>query len=169
MKPVRCLQTMLHTIGQVQPALCQVIPDGIYGENTRLAVTQIQKLGKLPVTGVTNLETWNCVVQCYREALGDIAPLQALELTVQPRQTVAPGEENLHLFLVQAMLTVICGQYAQAPRVSVNGKNDEKTQDSLRWLQSVSDLPETGVLNRPTWKRLIGLYRLTAGDGKLQK
>lgn len=35
-----------------------VVPDGIYGENTRLAVVAFQKYMGIEETGIVNYETW---------------------------------------------------------------------------------------------------------------
>ena len=57
-QPIRSLQTMLRVIAQHDPAHPDIIPDGIYGPETVAAVSAFQQLHALPVTGITDQNTW---------------------------------------------------------------------------------------------------------------
>jgi peptidoglycan hydrolase-like protein with peptidoglycan-binding domain len=67
--PIRTLQTMLRAIARLNENIPLVIPDGIYGADTVAAVTAFQRQFGLPATGVTNLTTWNAVVEKYDDSL----------------------------------------------------------------------------------------------------
>ena len=57
-QPVRSLQTMLRVLAEDDEELSTLVPDGIYGNQTRQAVTAFQQKYGIPVTGVVNQNTW---------------------------------------------------------------------------------------------------------------
>ena len=165
-RPVRSLQTMLRVISAVIPEIPPVIPDGVYGTSTMRAVTALQRYARLPATGVVDLATWNEIISLYYDAVEELFAPEALEIYLHPGQHIVPGEENHHMYLVQAMLSAIGNAIDEVPRVEINGRNDERSAQAIRWLQLLSELPATGELDRRTWRYLVGLYRLIAFDGK---
>ena len=164
-RPVRSLQNMLRVISRSVPEIPPVIPDGIYGQSTMRAVTALQRYALLPATGVVDQATWDEIVNLYYEACEAQTPPQPLELGIAPGQCIEPGQENLHMYLVEAMFLALGHIYDNVPRVQINGINDDECADAIRWLQKMSDLPQTGTMDRRTWRYLAGLYRLACGDG----
>ena len=146
-RPVRSLQTMLQVLSTIFPALLNVNPDGIYGESTKNAVSAFQRFAHLPATGIAETETWNALA------------------VLQPGQTTAPGERNLHVYLVQAMLQALGQCYANASPPAVTGVLDASTQRAVRSLQALFGHEQTGVIDHRFWAYLTRLYTLSAGDG----
>ncbi len=72
---VRQMQEQLNRISKTYPALPPVTADGIYGEQTRKAVEEFQKVFGLPVTGITDYPTWYRISEIY-VAVTRIAELQ---------------------------------------------------------------------------------------------
>lgn len=62
---VRMLQEQLTAISKAYPAIPAVVPDGIYGPNTRESVEIFQEVFGLPVTGVVDYRTWYKISQIY--------------------------------------------------------------------------------------------------------
>ena len=166
-RPVRSLQTMLRMISHMIPEIPPVIPDGVYGQATLRAVTAMQRYAHLPATGVVDQATWDEIVRMYHDACEQRLPPQPLEPELKPGQCIAPGEENLHMNLVEAIFRSLSHIYNNVPPVEITGKNDEKCTRAIEWLQMVSDLPVTGELDRRTWRYLTGIYRLACADGTL--
>lgn len=159
--PIFDLQTMLRTLS---PEL-GLGSDGIYGEQTKEAVRRFQQANGLTESGVTDAETWNAIVSAYERTEPLRAPAAPLRIVLQPYQVISPGEENLHMYLVQGMLLAMGRLYAGLPRVQVSGILDASTQKALRYLQSRSGLAETGALDKLTWRILAEQYRSAVGDG----
>ena len=65
--PVSALQFMLEEISVFFP-ISAVRVDGIYGQGTRDAISELQARYLLPVTGETDKLTWNAVVRLYDSA-----------------------------------------------------------------------------------------------------
>lgn len=88
-----------------------------------------------------------------------------LRIVLQPGQTIAPGERNLHVYLVQAMLQALGQCYANASPPAVTGVLDASTQRAVRSLQALFGHEQTGVIDHRFWAYLTRLYTLSAGDG----
>lgn len=162
--PIHDLQTFLRT---VLPERGLGI-DGIYGPETREAVTEFQMRQGLPTTGVTDEDTWNALKKVYQEAEINRAPAEALLIVLQPAQVIEKGSSNLHLFLVQGMLLALAKLDPALPRLEVNGILDAQTSQALQFLQKLTGLEETGDLDKNTWRHLTKQYRLMIGDGSGQ-
>ena len=108
---VRSLQTMLRVIAAADGTIPQVVPDGIYGPDTEAAVTAFQARSGLPPTGEADQATWNRVVDAYLKLGSFVLPIEALRIRWQPQQSIDAGDENLHLFPIQAMLAALPTRY----------------------------------------------------------
>lgn len=62
---VRTIQEQLNRIAQNYPSIPIVLIDGNYGESTRAAVEQFQRIFNLPVTGIVDYPTWYKISQIY--------------------------------------------------------------------------------------------------------
>jgi len=168
-QPIRSLQTMLRMIAENDPAHKRIIPDGIYGPETVSAVSAFQQIHGLPVTGITDNRTWDTVVELYEEALIEQQDAHPLLMILNPRQIIRKGERHPHIYLVQAMLTVLSEQYQSIGRPSLSGILDEETTDALSSFQAISALPMTGHLDKHTWKHLVLQYPLAANIQSQQR
>lgn len=159
--PIYDLQTMLRTIlpGRL------LNPDGIYGNETKSAVTEFQRIYALPVTGITDLATWERLHEEYQKKLIHQEKAETLQIVLQPDQVIKIEEENLHLYLIQAILIALGELYLELPKVRVTGKNDPQTQSAIRWIQGKAALKQTGELDKTTWQHLTHQYRSAVGDG----
>lgn len=72
---VRQMQEQLDRISRTYPALPSVTADGIYGESTRQAVMDFQRVFGLPATGIVDYPTWYKISEIY-VAVTRIAELQ---------------------------------------------------------------------------------------------
>lgn len=161
-QPIRSLQTMLRIIAEDDPSHVRIVPDGIYGPETTHAVAIFQRNHGLPITGVTDQSTWETVVSLYEPAQVRRDVAFPLEIILNPGQVIRKGERHPHLYLVQAMLTVLSEIYESVARPTLSGLLDEITADSLASFQQLSGLPMTGHLDKHTWKHLALQYPLAA-------
>lgn len=161
-QPIRSLQTMLRVIAEDDPSHMRIIPDGIYGPETMNAVSTFQRIHGLPITGITDQNTWETIVAVYDPALIRQQSAYPLDIILNPGQVVRKGERNPHLYLVQAMLTVMADIYKSIGIPSQSGLLDDSTADSLASFQALSGLPMTGNLDKQTWKHLVLHYPLAA-------
>lgn len=165
-QPIRSLQTMLRVIAENDPSHPTLVPDGIYGPETVDAVAFFQKQHSLPVTGVTDQETWETIVAIYDGAVIEQDAAYPIQILLNPRQVIRRGERHPHLYLVQALLTVLSETYSSVGAPSQSGILDDSTEDAIASFQALSGLPMTGQLDKHTWKHLALQYPLASSLGE---
>lgn len=158
-QPVRSLQTMLRVIAEDDGRSPTVVPDGVYGPQTTAAVSAFQQNHGLPITGVTDERTWDAIVEVYEPAYIRIGPAQPLQIILQPNEIIRRGDENLNLYIVQAILTVLAQVYG-SPEPGQSGVLDTATYNALLGFQQMHGLRQTGELDKETWRALALQYPL---------
>ena len=161
-QPIRSLQTMLRVIAEHTGRIPSLVPDGIYGPETVRTVSMFQRQNGLPVTGVTDQDTWDAIVAVYEPALVEQDEAEHLRIILNPGQVIRKGERHPHLYLVQSILLVLSEAYGSIGKVTVTGILDDATEDALFSFQQLSGLPATGRLDKRTWKALALHYPLAA-------
>lgn len=159
-QPVRSLQQMLRVIGEDRGQSTSVVPDGIFGQQTRGAVTQFQRQNGIPITGVADQVTFERIADAYEPAMTRVGPAQPLQLILNPNQVLSRGENHPYLYLVQAMLLALHEIYGSVSPVEMTGVLDGPTEQALSDFQYLSGLPASGELDKVTWKHLALHYPL---------
>ena len=161
-QPIRSLQTMLRVIAEDDPRLPTVVPDGIYGPTTMNAVTAFQRLYGLPITGITDQNTWEKIVDIYEPAIIRIGPAEPIEIIIEPDQVFRIGDRNAYIYLLQSILTQLASENPAINRPDHNGVMDDSTSEALAAFQLLAGLPPTGELDKITWKYLVKQFTLSA-------
>ena len=159
-QPVRSLQTMLRVIGEDLGYTENVIPDGIYGPSTMDAVSRFQREHALPVTGVADQLTWERIAAEYEPARIRVEAAEPLQLILNPGQVITRGQSHPYIYLIQGMLVAISDEFGSIPPPQLTGVLDLATEESIYAFQYLSGLPETGQLDKITWKHLALQYPL---------
>lgn len=161
-QPVRSLQTMLRVIAEDDPSLPIVIPDGIYGPSTMIAVTAFQRREGIPITGIVDEGTWTQIVAAYEPALVRVGKAEPIEILLEPGQVILVGERSPYIYLTQGMLAQLSHDHVDIIFPGLSGVLDEVTSDSLKGFQNLAGLPQTGTLDRVTWQQLARQFTLNA-------
>ncbi len=159
-QPIRSLQTMLRVLSEDDSISPTVTPDGIYGNQTRQAVYAFQRKTGIPATGIADQNTWERIVEAHAPARVRVGPAEPLRLILNPSQVLRKGESHPYLFLVQSMLIALAEIYGSIIAPGISGVLDEATSDALASFQYLSALPQTGELDKITWKYLAHQYPL---------
>lgn len=59
---------------------------------------------------------------------------------------------------MQEQINVIARAYPLIPKITVDGIYGEQTANSVRVFQKVFNLPQTGVVDYPTWYKISEIY-----------
>ncbi len=153
---------MLRVLAETDRSLPTVVPDGIYGTTTMQAVSAFQRKKGLPVTGVTDEQTWYAIVEAYEPALIILGPAEPIEIIMDPGQVFILGEESPYILLAQSMLIFLAGEFDGIPTPNHTGVLDRETARSLSGFQVINGLPDTGQLDKITWKNLSRQFTLHA-------
>lgn len=161
-QPIRSLQTMLRVLAEADRSLPTVVPDGIYGATTMQAVSAFQRKMGLPVTGVADEQTWYAIVDAYEPALVIVGPAEPIEIIMDPGQVFILGERSPYILLAQSMLIFLSEDFPGIPAPNHTGVLDRETARSLSGFQTLNGLPDTGQLDKITWKNLSRQFTLQA-------
>ena len=167
-QPIRSLQTMLRVIQEDAGHTDSIVPDGIYGSGTMRAVSDFQRRHGLPVTGITDQATWDQVVVEYAPALVRVGAAQPLQLILNPGQVIKRGQSHPYLYLIQSMLVAIAEAYGSVSAPQITGVLDLPTTESISSFQYLSQLPQTGEVDKITWKHLALQYPLAVNHNYTQ-
>ena len=164
-QPVRSLQTMLRVIEKNNAEPAPLIPDGFYGTQTRNAVERYQRHKGIPATGAADTDTWENIAVDYEEALIERLDAQPLQLILNPKQVIQANETHPYVYLVQVMLAAIEEAYGSVGRPPFSGTLDPATMTSVSAFQQLSQLPQTGEIDKTTWRHLALHYPLAVNKG----
>lgn len=167
-QPVRSLQTMLRVIAEDDNTYPTTVPDGIYGPSTMNAVATFQRKNGLPVTGITDQTTWDQIVSIYEPALIRVEKAEAIEVIMDPGEVFRLGDSNPYIYLLQSILTQLSNDHPSIDPPGHSGILDSTTSRSLTQFQKLSDLEETGELDKITWKHLAKQFSLNAHHNRTQ-
>lgn len=161
-QPIRSLQTMLRIIAQEDRRQPSLIPDGIYGSQTTAAVSAFQRNHGLPVTGVADQNTWEQIASAYEPALVRIGEAEPLQIILDPGHVIRRGDREPNIYVLQAILIVLSEVYGSITPPGMTGVLDDATSASLEAFQFLAGLPQTGELDKVTWKHLALHYPLAS-------
>lgn len=161
-QPVRSLQTMLRALAKSDPKLITVVPDGIYGQTTIQAVSQFQRENALPVTGITDQKTWDMIAEAFEKALIIQSAAEPVEIIMDPGQVFTLGDEGAYIYLMQSLLIWLSRDHSAINAPRHTGTFDTDTQLALSAFQQLAGLPQTGQLDKVTWKHLSRHFTLNA-------
>lgn len=161
-QPIRSLKTMLRVIAENDSQYDRLVPDSIYGPETRQAVSTFQRNHGLAVTGVTDQQTWEEIVAAYELALIEQDQAEPLQVIFNPGQIYRKGERHPNILLAQGILYLLSETYGSIGQPRLTGILDDLTEDSLASFQILSALPMTGQLDKHTWKHLALQFSLAS-------
>ncbi|GIM27653.1 spore cortex-lytic protein [Clostridium polyendosporum] len=96
---VKFTQEFLNKISEHYPAIPKLIVDGIYGHNTKKAVTTFQKIFKLPPTGDVDYATWYEISNIY-VGVTKMAELRSSNYRSIERKFIPPVLNNYNIPIV---------------------------------------------------------------------
>ncbi len=159
-QPVRSLQTMLRVLGEARGEPTTLIPDGIYGRQTQNAVSRFQRDHGIPVTGVADQNTWDRLVLEYTPAVVQVEAAEPLQIIMNPGKVYRRGDTSYNIYLIQVILLALAEIYGSMAAPALTGILDAQTTEALIAFQYLNDLPQTGEVDKNTWKQLALQYPL---------
>ena len=81
---------------------------------------------------------------------------EAIDLCI--RALINPGDEMAELYVVQAMLYSIFLVFPNAPRVDITGVHNENSVEAVVFVQEITGLEPTGVIDTLTYNQIAHLY-----------
>jgi peptidoglycan hydrolase-like protein with peptidoglycan-binding domain len=151
------LQRYLRQLSRFDPDIPSVDEDGIFGDETRVALEAFQRKYGLPITGTADSETW---ARLFDEYLASVEERTRPDpVFIFPRHptdySLGRGDENIYVGVVQLLLREIVTLYGEdAEQLPLDGVFGESTERAVKDFQRIQRLPEDGRVDRITWNRL---------------
>lgn len=156
-KPVRGLQSMLRNISYYVEDIPMIIPDGNFDDKTKESVISFQRIYGLEPTGEADNITWQKIRDVNNE-INKIYVQPGMFPVFGKRIIINAGDEIPELLVLQAVIYVLLLRYPNAPVIEITGIHDDKSVESVIFLQNISGLEPTGVIDTPTYNMIIELY-----------
>ena len=156
-EPVRSLQTFLRKISYSRD-IPTVVPDGIFGNQTKASVEGFQKLYGLPVTGEADFNTWNKIIEVFDEVTLETAPPKRLLIFPEEEYIIDVGSEDEFLYVIQGALKVISNNVENVPELSITGVHDNRSVDAVKSVQKIAGIEENGVIDKNTVNAITDVY-----------
>lgn len=150
---IRELQQYLYALSFYDDTIPRVIPDGIYGRETALAVRAFQQKHGLRPNGETNRATWDAIASTHQSEIEKIA--SPLHVFSKSREIIGMGEVGFSVLIVQSILKTLKLRFHNMQEIQINGIYDEATQAAIRLFQQNTGCSTTGNVDRCTWNVLV--------------
>lgn len=159
------LQSFLRYIAEHTSGMPTVIPDGIYGPETRAAVKAFQSKAGLPQTGEADLATWTEIVDTYDSLKRQhILPrwISGYPLEIPH---LKEGDDFEEIYLLQIMLRRIAKIFKNISMPDLTGVYDVKTSKAVEDFSRLYGKESRGKVNRELWNILTDTYNAFTNNG----
>ncbi len=161
--PVRTIQVQLNRISRNYPAIPKIGDVvGDYDYITEDAVKSFQQIFGLPQTGIVDEATWYQIAYIFisvkRLAELNSEGLTLGEVSQQYTEPLQIGMQGQNVRTIQYYLAVIGAYYAAIQPVEITGYFGAMTETSVKSLQQVFGLPQTGIVDEATWHCILDAY-----------
>lgn len=162
-RDVELMQRSLNRISTNYPGIPKITPaDGFFGKSTTDAVKKFQEVFDLTPDGIIGKSTWYRIQFIYN-AVKKLASLSSEGLRLSDLSTAYPselkaGNEGVGVLVLQYYLHYISTFIPTVQDTSVDGAFGPSTEQSVISFQRTYGLPQTGIVNRPTWDAIEDAY-----------
>lgn len=154
---IRGLQQDLRVINAKHDELLPKI-SGVYDVLTEDAVKRFQRRFGLPITGKTDLTTWDKIVHESNLIRSKNSLPLAVRVFPNAMYVVSLGDTGRFIYILQGILNGLAIEFPYLPKIDYTGVYDCNTEQAIKILQKNSGLPPTGKLDAATWNSISFLY-----------
>lgn len=163
---VKLLQTQLNRISDNYPAIPKIREsNGVFGVDTRDAVTKFQQIFDLQPTGEVDKSTWYKIKQYYVgvKKLSDLVSegITLEEVQVPFTNRLQEGNQGIGVKTIQYYLNILAYFNPALMMVPLNGIFGSETTEAVRTFQTFYGLPSTGIVGINTWNTMNRIYTET--------
>ena len=157
------LQVSLNRIAQSYPAIPKIpAVDGIYGPRTEATVRAFQEIFGLTPDGIVGPATWYKIVRLYT-AVTSLSELrsqgqQFYAINWSPPNSLQIGDAGDKVRHLQYMLSILSAYIPEIPPINIDGIYGSNTRAAVLAAQRRFRLPETGVVDAPTWDKIYDQF-----------
>ena len=154
------LQEYLYYISLTNSSVPRIVPDGIYGKQTRNAVSAFQKSHGLKITGDADLKTWEEIKSDYDKIVQGCEAPEPLCVFPGGKYVVKLNEKSETVSFIQLVLICLNTEYGFDSEVTVTGEYSESDAKAVKKLQKIHGLKQTGNVDCITWNCMASDYKM---------
>ena len=153
---IRELNGYLLDIAYEDPRIPRVSLEPIFSKRTTEAVLAFQRTEGMMPSGIVDFETWQALWERARE----IRRARALErdTSIPSGLPLGIGSVGHPVLVLQSTIGELSDDYDELPRIATTGSYRNGTAYAVSLLQKKYGLPQTGVTDAETWKRIVVDY-----------
>ena len=152
------LQTYLRYLSRFYSNIPKVVPDGIYGEETKKAVSAFQKMWGLNVTGEPDFETWTRIVEAYDDAVrAERHPRPVFVYPVDIPQ-FKEGDDFEDIYILQIMLRRLSKIFGNIHMPKITGVFDGDTKRAVEDFSRLYGKNTQSRVDRELWNIIADTY-----------
>ncbi len=152
------LQTYLRYLSEYIPGIPGVVPDGIFGDETRNSLKAFQKFAGIPETGEADFESWKRLVEVYDDTLR--AQRRAKPIFVYPVDIthMKEGDSYEEIYILQIMLRRLAKIFGNIHMPQITGKYDGNTKKAVEDFSGLYGKNVQGRVDRELWNIIADTY-----------
>ncbi len=154
---IRELQRYLYEISFYNKRIPAILPDGIYGTETALAVEIFQKSYGLASTGSADNETYDKISKVHNYFY---TPIKKPDVFKRDSMLI-PGSNGPVVYQVQIMLNAIGKRYLNMPVTSITGIYDAPTEHAVNIFKNLSGNEGNGEgIDVELWNAIVSQFNM---------
>lgn len=165
---VSYIQSMLRNVANSRADVSNVIPDGIFGTQTKNSVESFQKAYGLYVTGEVDNDTWDKLVEISEKIAVEEEKNVHLLVLSETREPIIPGEHAAELYVIQAMITALSEKLSNIFSLFITGTYDEPTAEAVRRIQILSGITPNRLIDAEFVNSLTELYNAYVTQNRIE-
>jgi len=146
------IQEYLHFIrDRTYHELPPITPDGVFGEETRLAVEAFQGIYGIEKSGIVDYETNEAIYSVYLNGRGE----DSVSITDLADLPLSFGKSSLSVLILNMLLSELRASFADIPRVSKDNYFGKSTENAVKALETMFGYKVSGIVDEKLYKRIL--------------
>ncbi len=152
------LQSKLRYLSQDYDNLPAVAVDGIYGDETKRAVAELQRMLGFTADGETDDKTLTAIDELYRTSKARHNQAVGVQLFPEDGQPMVFGSRGVSRAALNLMLGQLALVFSNLPKIESVDLFGEDTLQSVALIQQSSGLEITGQVDKTTFNVIARLF-----------
>ncbi len=140
--------------------------DGIYSDDIRDSVANLQSLAGFTPTGEIDRDTLDLINTLYAESLERNSPAVQIIAFPDSEVTLREGDSGFTSAVLNLMLAALAAEFGNIPEITSTNRYGSDTAEGAAAIQQASRLPVNGETDKKTFNAITQLFNRYGGDVK---
>lgn len=152
------IQTYLRYLSRFFPQIPKVVPDGILGDETVMAIRAFQKKTGAEETGIPDFETWTEIVRAYDETVRAERYTKPVYVFPVDVPHLKSGDDFEEIYILQIMLRRLAKIFGNIHMPKITGVFDEDTKKAVEDFSAIYGKDTQMRVDRELWNIIADTY-----------